>query len=390
MILRIALCQFLALFSTSLLVGVVAHANISDKRSCSELMAPEDSLRLLKNEFMTYTESFHDGEFSSLQLEAYKQTFYPRLQALLEEQGLNLKWNETNYKGFEILGIGEHFLSRLARGLNKYGVLLKISPELWSRGGSASAQDGIISIDFQSLVDQRLTPVLAHEIRHAMNELWSQHPVHEFERRFQVAIDGLMTQTGQIPNAKFGSYSSWFSLDEILALRQSISQWLRELRRNLQNETPTKHTLFQLKQQSTRMLEFAQWWTGHVSVLEKEVRSGHFTHEFPEQDQQRDFPTLKFKITRPSDFERLLRRSEVNPSFLGLSVSLLVSREEQASLSSKRSARKLILKKLSETSLQISLIEPLIIRFNDSIQNFDGENVGTLEKALSEINSLKP
>lgn len=373
--------QFLSFFVTmALTVPFVSPAlaqTDSSSPSCSDHLSSTRSLRELVREFLLMHEAYEDQDINFVDLRFYKEDFYPRLKESLEANGLRVHWDSSVREGFVILPEGEHFLSRLARWLQKYEVRLKVSPGLWATRSLGSYGKGFINIDYRSLEEQRLTPTMAHELRHALNEYLSRKEEGELERRFQVTIDPFETALSRIPGYQMGAYSRWLSLDEILAFRQSVSLWLRELRKNVRDDVSTKDALFQLKGQGERLEWFSRWWLENVSILENEVKANHFVYELQEETERDGFEFLTFKITQVSNVNL--------EEYKKLKVSILVSAEEKKRLWFKSSVRKLILKKLSETTSEIKTLNPFIKKFNQALRSFDGEDVQSIENALKEI-----
>ncbi len=298
---------------------------------------------------------------------------------LLEATGLSFRVSKGE---FEILPVGTHRLAKIAAGLNRQGIKLKISPRIIASGtlGGYVAKTKTVYLDLETVFTGKVGYILTHESRHAYNDLRSFETDGLYERLFQTFLIGEATPRQQLPEMR-GTYKSRFSLDEILAYRQSAMQLVRELMKNPSDES----TIQKLIVHCERIKLFVDSGLTTLRSLRQEVDSSNFDYQvndFPNQA----FSKVEVQVVEQGFFKRWFSRHHQDNNLIGLIAKFTASWNELPADQTPSTMRSFLLERIDTTIAELEALQPAAHQIFESIKPF-GEKRAITERDLNEVES---
>ncbi|RYZ67465.1 MAG: hypothetical protein EOP09_11000, partial [Proteobacteria bacterium] len=272
--------------------NLFAEASSTVASPLSQLLAHQEEYALnSKREDLSYANR-----------EAEKKKINAKISETLIAAGIKTKFEDYNFTGFIILPEGSTYIAKVARGLAKRGIRIQYSPMAVGGGALGMYHGGhkMLYFDAASILGKTLSPVGLHEIRHAMDDYWSNQKPGNFERIYQSSIsnNGNLGVAPTLPGAhKEFPYKEYFSLDEILAHRQSLASFLSNFRRQAVTGAELTSTLKHIRSHSANFLEFARVWQITGKIFESEIAQDSFTVVQPESPETLpEFQTVSVNV----------------------------------------------------------------------------------------------
>ncbi|MBX2986379.1 MAG: hypothetical protein KF802_00645 [Bdellovibrionaceae bacterium] len=329
----------------------------------------------------------------------YRATKNPDLltnaQGLLAKEGIETLLDDSReFPGLIILPQGDSRISKIARGLDRRGVELRYSIAALvekSVHASYSPWHRTITMDAASFGAKGPSPSLLHEIRHAVDADWAVQTENGFERLFQAKITTReMEREATLPGAvSKNSYTTYFSLDEILAHRQSAGIALRRLKREIDAE---KHAnlLRYLQQHALRFIHFSESWKATSRVFEGELSRRNLAVEPVRHASSKKYFWVSLIVDEPASLnwfqKNILRQTEGNP-WQGLRMTLLFNERDTAVLHrGEKDAQKIFLKRLEKIDVLLGALEAPAREFYEATMTFKpGQSTERMENALRDL-----
>ena len=312
-----------------------------------------------------------------------KNEFYPSLVAFFKKSGIKIHRNETSTKGIDILSQGDHPLNRLAEKLAKRDIQLKFTPRYMINGSLGSFDGRNIHVDIQTISEGKPSFIILHEIRHAYNAARSQKFLYERLFQTKLAADEkslIIPGMNQDP-----AYREYFSLDEILAHRQSASILLAEFHRTTTSEAKKKELATHLKKHGIRIRNFVEAWLTSEAGISKALSVGAVEFESLLTDNGRLKRELNWTITnnKPSSKENGFTLQE------GLSVSLEITDAENFKfLNNKDAMLAFALRRITTVTNEMKILRESANSLGNAALTFNGQDTTSLKIAFEDFHAI--
>ena len=309
------------------------------------------------------------------------------LQKTLKRSGLKGRSIELEGEvesAVEILPGGLHPLSKLADSLSGRGIRVAVAPQLWARDtlGGYDTAIKVLFVDKETIVGRKTSAIMAHELRHAYTHARADMSDGLYERLFSTILVGFKTPRGNLPGS-ISEYNQFFSLDEILAHRQSAALLLRTLRRNPSD----KEARDQLRAHGERFKEFVESGLETLALLRHEIESLAFKHNVVEITEG-GMVRIEVEIAKPGIIRRFFRADQQDPNVVGLTARLLFSRDEVPPSRTSRSLRPLLIDRIDAIATELEAIHPVALKFFEntkSIRTVTEKRLFAIEENLREF-----
>lgn len=372
-------------FAGLLLSALLNSSTAAAAPACVDLFKPSQKQSLearvkstIKDIIQNERSSKFTDHFTYL---ATKEVLNRKFQNLLDEAGLSVR---ESWKGFEILPEGTHPLAKMTRSLNRMGVRVVISIDLWAKGawGAFDVSSRTLFVDYNTVATGKVDLTMPHEIRHAYNERRSHFSEGSYERVFQTKFIAFDMPNQRLPGMK-GLYEAYFTLDEILAHRQSAVLTLRNLQRNPLDEQMMEFA----KKHGERLKQFADSGLSILTGLKKIVEAGN--HKFTlSQEAGTDVVGVGIVVPHSRALLQELANDTVAASLLGLKAEISVLQSELPADFNKKSMQQLLLSKLDTTIAELEALHPSINEFFEATKAMEQASPARLAAAESALRRL--
>lgn len=333
-----------------------------------------DYMLRLKHKMMTAP-----ADWANIRRQAHDE-----IHRLLTAQGYVLEPLPPEKGFFRIVpGQGSHPLSKLVTALDRKGIAVNVNPDIWYEANGAYYAKQI-EIDRYTLAYGRPSATILHEIRHAIDEKRSQMDGREFERIFQTELSARKTPSKTLPGLNSeDSYSDRYSLDEILAHRQSLATHVANLHFLLKNGYEGKGSAQHIRDHAERLQNFIRGWRASAEALRTHIADDNFAfHTFFREGE--NYGELFIEARRPGFLRRLFGAAH-DPTIEGLELIVMISRQELSTLRFRQDVARLMAQKLPDLSRHVLSLEPAIEAHAQAVRDFDGKDITELQRTANEL-----
>ncbi|MBX3034980.1 MAG: hypothetical protein KF865_13755 [Bdellovibrionaceae bacterium] len=316
----------------------------------------------------------------------FRQTRDPKLirsaRKFFTQKGIKTRFSkEKLHPGLVIEPGGKTPIAKIAAGLANRNIELQYSLEAVSDGAAAMyvPDQRVIYFDANSLGERGPSPLLLHEVRHAIDFTRGRQPEHVFERLMlsSLQMNQFTPVKTAIPGSKTKAYSDYFSLDEVLAHRQSARNFLSILKNPEVSREEWAIAMNWIVDHSERFPHFISAWKASAEIFTLAIKRGQ-AEILPDarpwtkkKDDEYQWATVRVTDGEALTWfqKNILRRKAVDPRWQGLEMAILISRDEAKKLAKKPSGTNdFFLKRIARITRLAEFLEPAARDFADTVR----------------------